>query len=230
MNIRVLFGFIAIWCIPPSGIIMSQVPQTCVKSYSSYILPSGDVCNSAVRTAMDSCVDIAHKCQFCIDGIKPEVIVRPIHISDYVVDLCFNIKAKDGQSLPYLLDLYGSSERIALFSCRYREISFIFCMDTTAKGMIISSGSFDTICYGHPVRSYQFTTIDDARKINSKSSNMIEGYVFLHLDKEGNWWLNTMDCTKVDADKLLFEDEHKRIYRVIREQTFTNNKGFSIVE
>ena len=88
----------------------------------------------------------------------------------------------------------------------------------------------DTLTHKEPIRSYKYTHIKDVNKLNSKSSDNIIGYVFLHLDQNGKWWLNTLNCIQVSDDQVLIEDENERIYYVPSDNLENNSSGFQLIE
>lgn len=106
----------------------------------------------------------------------------------------------------------------------------MFCIDNENTDLLINTDLSDTIIYKEPVRSYKYTNIEDVDKVNSKSSNDINGYVFLHLDHNGKWWLNTLNCLNIEAGRILIEDEHRKIYYVPSDNTDNTPSGFHLIE
>lgn len=200
-------------------------------SSNTYILPKAVVVNDALRIAMDSCISMSHKCQFYLDGIEPEIVVRQIFGSnDYIINLCFVITIQDENSISYLVDLYNFTDKITPASCRYKDVLFIFCIDNGNTDLLINTDLSDTIIYKGTIRSYKYTHIEDVGKLNSKSSDNIMGYVFLYLDHNGKWWLNTLDCVHVEEDHILIEDEHNKTYYAPSDKTENFPSGFHLIE
>ena len=196
-----------------------------------YILPKAVVCNDALRIEMDSCISISHKCQFFLDGAETEIIARQIFGSnEFVINLCFTITTRGENNISYLLDVYSQTDKITPVSCRYKDILFLFCIQNENNDLLSFTDLSDTLTHKEPIRSYKYTHIKDVNKLNSKSSDNIIGYVFLHLDQNGKWWLNTLNCIQVSDDQVLIEDENERIYYVPSDNLENNSSGFQLIE
>lgn len=212
------------------NIVIAQTDTFCNnQTPKMYILPKAVVGNDALRIAMDSCISMSHKCQFYLDGSESEVVVRQIFGSDeFVINLCFVITTREEDNISYLVDLY-SCTRTTPVSCRYKDELFIFCINDEDAGLLNNTTLLDTIIYKESIPSYHYTHIKDVDKVTSNSSNAIKGYVFLHLDRDGKWWLNTLNCVQVEGDKIIFEDEDKIIYYAPSDNTENVPSGFNLI-
>jgi hypothetical protein len=215
-----------------SKIVIAQTDTICKSQTTiTHVLPKVVVTNDALRVAMDSCISMSRKCQFYLDGIEPEIIVRQVFGSnEFVIKLCFVITTREENNISYLVDLYNRTDRITTVSCRYKDVLFIYCTDNKDTDLFVNTNLLDTIIYKEPVRSYKYTHIEDVDKVNSKSSDVIKGYVFLHLDHNGKWWLNTLNCVQVDEDQILIENEYEKIYYVPSDKTDNNLSKFHLIE
>lgn len=215
-----------------SNIVVAQTDAFFLKATTdTHILPMVVVGNDALRIAMDSCISISRKCQFYLDGVKPEIVVRQIFSpNEFVINLCFVITTLEENNISYLVDLYnGSTDGITPVSCRYKDELFVFCIDTENIDLLINTNLSDTIIYKEPIRSYKYTHIEEVDKVNSKSSNDIKGYAFLHLDHNGEWWLNTINCEQVEEYQIIIEDDTRKIFYVPGYNTNKTPSGFHII-
>ena len=102
-----------------------------------------------------------------------------------------------------------------------------------------SSKEISSVSLGNELKSFNkiklfnivfHAQINNFCSLNSKSSDNIIGYVFLHLDQNGKWWLNTLNCIQVSDDQVLIEDENERIYYVPSDNLENNSSGFQLIE
>ena len=153
-----------------SNIVIAQTNAICrSQTTNMHILPKAVVDNDALRIAMDSCISMSHKCQFHLDSVESEIIVRQMFGSnEFVINLCFVITTREENNISYLVDLYSPTDRITPVSCRYKYVIFIFCIDNEDTNLLINSDLLDTIIYKEPIRSYKYTHIKDVDKITVK--------------------------------------------------------------
>lgn len=216
-----------------SNNVIAQTDAICKSPTANmHILPKVVVNNDALLIAMDSCISMSRKCKFYLDGVEPEIVVRPIFGSkEFSINLCFVITNLEEHNISYLLDLYSETNRFNPVSCRYKDVLFIFCIDNKDVGLLANTDLSDTIIYNEPIHSYNFIThTNDVDKIDSKSTLIINGYVFLHLDDNGKWWLNTLNCVQVEEDQLLIEDERSKIYYIPSDNTEDTPSEFHLIK
>lgn len=183
------------------------------------VFKSVTVQDTAIQNAMDSCIAILHECQFYKDSIESIVIVRPINEENgSVTQMEFNIAPKAWGDMEVTIDFCSSLKMPQPHSVKYKGTDFVFFIPTKGENLS-EKNCYDTIYFPESTLFFLYVKKDSkqaryALSFPAKCTDIVQGYVYLSQNDDGEWVIKTKKCADVSHGNIILDDGTRRIYSI----------------